>query len=503
MDDARVRGLVVHAYAPTLSLVHAEELRAAVEAFPASGKPTVAWAESFGELTSGSAGYVVATACEHIWLQPSGDLGLVGAAAETVFLREALDKIDVLPQIGQRHEFKSAADTFMQRELTPPHATMLQAIVSSAVDVVVETVAHGRGLQADAVRAAVDEAPLPAARAVELGLVDELGYRDDAYASVRERIGDPTGEQVDLRYVDRYKALHGLEELRHRGRPVIAVVQADGPIHLGRSGASPLAGRSVGSDSIGAALREAGRDEKIAAVVLRIDSPGGSYVASDAIRREVLRLRERGMPVVASMGAAAASGGYFIAMPCDEIVAGAATLTGSIGVLAGKNVIQGGLDRLGVHRALVTQGRRAGMFSSTRPFTQEEQAHLDAWLDTVYADFTAKAARDRDMPLEDLEPHARGRVWTGADAQDLGLVDRLGGLADAIELAADLVGIARDNAEARIVPKAGVLDRLMPADNSDSPIGAQSCLFAEQGLLQQVLLTLAPTGVLTMPPIRL
>ncbi|WP_168583209.1 S49 family peptidase [Gephyromycinifex aptenodytis] len=503
--DARVRALVVHAYAPTLSLAHADELRRGIDEFARSAKPTLAWAESFGELVSGTAGYLVAAACDEIMLQPSGDLGLFGTALEAVFLREALDKIDVLPQISRRHEYKSAAETFLESQISAPHEEMLRSITESVVGHICDCVADARNLQPSEVRAAMDEAPLSAQRALELGLVDRLGYRDEAYAAIREHIGDADGSRTELRFVERFSALPSIDSVRNRRRPVVALVHAQGAIHLGRSGASPLSGHTVGSDSLGAALRAVAQESRVKAVVLRIDSPGGSYTASDAIRREILALRELGLPIVASMGSVAASGGYFIAMPCTEIVAGPATLTGSIGVFGGKTVLQGGLDRLGIHRALVGTGERAGMFSSVRPFTQEEQAKLDAWLDEVYADFTAKAAGDRGRPLTELEPHARGRVWTGAEAAERGLVDHLGGLSHAIERACALAGLERAEAETVVMPKQNILERFTPADNSDATnIRGGSPLFAESaGLARRALLRLAPTGVLTMPNLHL
>jgi protease-4 len=253
----------------------------------------------------------------------------------------------------------------------------------------------------------------------------------------------------------------------------VAVVQASGAIHLGRSGGSPIAGRSVGSDTLGAALRAAGRDESVRAVVLRVDSPGGSYVASDTLRQEVLALRRTGTTVVASMGAVAASGGYFVAMPCEKIVATPGTLTGSIGVLAGKQVLAPALARLGVRRESVVAGRYADMFSSDRPFDDDEWGRLEAWLDTVYADFTAKAAEDRGMDVDRLRSLARGRVWTGADAVERGLVDEAGGLSDAVDVACRLAGLDRSQVHLRSYPHVNPLQRLVPAQNSESAASAQ------------------------------
>ena len=263
----------------------------------------------------------------------------------------------------------------------------------------------------------------------------------------------------------------------------------------------PWVGPSVGSDSLGATLRAAGRDPSVKAVVLRVDSPGGSYVASDAIRREVLALRDSGRPVIASMATVAASGGYYIAMPCDVVVASPTTITGSIGVLAGKQVIRDALGRAGVRVDSEAVGAHAEMFSPQRPFTEDEWARLDAWLDQVYADFTDKAATDRRMPPEQLREVARGRVWTGADALEHGLVDRIGGLEEAVGIACERAGLRRGDVDVRALPRVSVLQRIRPPESSEHPASAQVVPF-EQPLLAGALaaLGLPPlAGALTMP----
>jgi len=315
------------------------------------------------------------------------------------------------------------------------------------------------------------------------------------YAALRERLGE-----VETRYVERHRG--GVRTLARKGRdvvrrrPVVAVLHATGPIHLGRSGGSPFSGHSIGADTVGAALRAVGRDEHVRAVVLRVDSPGGSYVASDAIRREVQALRRTGRPVVASMGNVAASGGYYIAMPADLVVADAATLTGSIGVLGGKQVIGDGLARLGIRRESVSAGRYAEMLSTERGFDEDEWRRLEEQLDRIYADFTSKAAEDRRMPVERLRELARGRVWSGADAVERGLVDRLGGLSDAVDVACQRAGIRREDAEVRSLPRVSPLERLRPAQNSDAPRGAVLPLSLPDQLMAALGL---PGGVLTMP----
>jgi len=469
------------------------------------GKPTVCWAETFGEAGPGNVSYHLASAFGEVWLQPSGDVGLTGLVAEAVFVRDALDKLGVRTQIGQRHEYKTAANMFLESSMTGPHREMVERLVASAMSTIVAEVASARGLSAEAVRDAVDHAPLTADEALHRRLVDRLGYRDEVYADLRRRLGD-----VQLRYVTRYgKGLAGLGRrpptrlgIGARARPTVAVVQASGGIQLGRSGGrSPLSSPSVGSDSLNAALRAAAADDTIAAVVLRVDSPGGSYVASDAIRREVISLRESGKPVVASMASIAGSGGYYIAMPADAIVANAGTLTGSIGVLAGKQVIKDALSRLGVERESVAVGAYAEMFSSQRPFSDDEWQRLAGWLDRVYADFTTKAAADRRMPLAALQSVAKGRVWTGADARDVGLVDEIGGLDRAIDLAANRAGRRRSEVDVRPFPKLNVLERVRPAESSEHPAAAAARSDLSASLLSAVYdaLGLPPLGVLSMP----
>jgi protease IV len=496
-DDDRVAGLVAHVGAKHPTLAQSNELRAAVATFRAAGKPTVCWSESYGEMGPGNVGYHLASAFDEVWVQPSGDVGLVGVTAQAVFVRDTLDKLGVQPQFGQRHEYKSAADTFLRTSMTDANREMVTRLVDSAMETLVRDVAAGRGLAEESVREAVDCAPLSAEEAVARKLVDRVGYRDEVYADFRERLGE-----VELRYVERYGkgalAQAGASVAR-RSRPVVAVVHASGPIHLGRSSSTPLSGRSVGSDSIGSALRAAGRDEAVKAVVLRVDSPGGSYVASDAIRREVLALRRTGKPVVASMANVAASGGYYIAMPADRVLASAGTITGSIGVLAGKQVVREMLERVGVRREIVASGKYAEMFSTDRPFDEDQWKRLESWLDRVYDDFTSKAAEDRDMPVEDLRAVARGRVWTGADALRNGLVDELGGVERAVEVACARAGLERGEVQLRAMPRTKPLERFLPADSSESPAAASlgEGLPLLDGLLAAAGLT--SYGVLSMP----
>lgn len=470
-----VVGLVAHIDPGALTASQAEELGAAVEQFAATGRPTVCWTESFGELGPGTVPYLLAVHFDQVWLQPSGSLGLVGVSTVGVFVRDALDRLGLEPQISQRHEYKSAADLFMRSSMPDAQREALQRVTDSVVDQVVAVTARRRKLTPQQVRAGVDHAPLSAEQALARGFVDRLGYRDEVYDELRRRLS--TDGRLRLRYVDRWSP-GAIESARKRATaraaPTVAVVPVLGAISTGRSGSSPLSGARSGSDTVTAALRTATDLDEVRAVVLRVVSPGGSYVASDAVRRAVLRVRQSGRPVVASMGSVAASGGYFVAMPCDEVVATPSTITGSIGVVGGKVVIREALRRVGVGVEPVGTGARAGMFGPERRFDDEEWRQVEEWLDAVYDDFTRKAAADRRMPLEQLEPLARGRVWTGADAVQHGLVDRLGGMRLAVTRAAQRAGVDPERVQLLTLPHLTPLDRVRPTQSSETPAAAAS-----------------------------
>ncbi|MEV7908619.1 S49 family peptidase, partial [Streptomyces anulatus] len=316
--DARVKALIVKIGAQPLGLATVQELRRAVTRFRESGKLTVAFAETFGEFGAGTVPYYLATAFERVYLQPSGDVGLTGVSMEQRFLRGALGKLGVEYQLGQRHEYKTAANTFTQDHMTEAHRESMSRITESVTEQVVAGIAEGRGLEPAKVRELVDQGPFIGAEAVEAGLVDRMAYRDEVYDEVKRA----AGEDSLLLYVGRYAKGPISGKLPHPGGQTVALVHGSGPIRLGRSGRSPLGGGgAMGSDTVCAALRAARRDEHVKAVVFRVDSPGGSYVASDAIWREVVLTRKAGKPIIVSMGDLAASGGYMVSMAADAIVA--------------------------------------------------------------------------------------------------------------------------------------------------------------------------------------
>jgi protease IV len=471
--DPRVQALVAKVGGPRspLALSRAQELREAVEEFRAHGKLAVAWAETFGELGRGSVPYYLATGFDQVWLQPSGDVCLTGVAAQVPFLRDALDRAGITPQLAQRHEYKNAANIFTERGFTPAHRDATERIVASMMEQLVAGIASGRSIDPSEVRAVVDRAPLFAREALDAGLVDHLGYRDEVYAAVRER----AGPDAVLQYVGSYGRSKTAEvSSRHVPRsPELALVHVTGPIHLGRSGRRPLGGATAGANTVCAALRSATEARDVGAIVLRVDSPGGSYVASDAIWRQVALTRQAGKPVVVSMGDVAASGGYFVSMGADVIVAEPATITGSIGVVAGKAVVDGLVDHLGIGHEGVAGARHGLMFSPLQAFSEDEWEQLNAWLDRIYDDFTTKVGEGRRLPRERVDEIARGRVWTGSDAKERGLVDELGGLGAALDVARARAGLPpTSQPRLQVHPRVPLVAWLRAAQSSEDPAAA-------------------------------
>jgi protease-4 len=476
--DSRVRALVVKVGGRPIGLGIVQELRQAIREFAEAGKVTVAWAESFGEFSAANVAYYLATAFDTICLQPSGDLGLTGIAVERIFLRGALDKLGADFQVGKRHEYKSAAEQLTEHGFSAPAREETERMTASVTEQLASAIAERRGLDPGQVGELIDRGPFLASQALDAGLVDTLGYRDEVYASVRQQAGDG----ATLLYLTRYQRSRALAE-RARKLPVsreagLALIYATGPIRRGRSGRGPLSGGAMGSDTISAALRTATADDQARAIVLRVNSPGGSYVASDTIWREVVRARAAGKPVVVSMSDVAASGGYYIAMAADVIVAQPGTITGSIGVLEGKAVLGEALSRAGVSSDSIIQGAHAAMFSQLRPFTEDEWALISQHLDHIYADFTGKVAEGRRMTPERVHELARGRVWTGADALANGLVDELGGLDEAAAIARRRAGLP-ERAPLRVYPRVSPVDRLRPAGSSESHGAAAASLLAD------------------------
>jgi len=502
--DPRVAGLVATLGAAPLGTAQVQELRDAVGAFRAAKKPAVAFAETFGEFGPGNGAYYLATAFDEIWLQPSGDVGLTGLIAEHPFLRGTFDKLGVVPRMDQRYEYKNAMNLYTERKYTPAHREATEKLIGSIFGQMLQGISEGRKLTGEEVRALVDRGPLLGPEALAAKLVDGLAYRDEVYEKAKKQ----AGAGAKLLFLGEY--------LKRAGRPyekgkTIALIYGVGGVQRGKSRFDPFSDSStMGSDSVTAAFRAAVADKEVKAILFRVDCPGGSYVASDAIWRETVRAKKAGKPVVVSMGNVAASGGYFVSMAADKIVAQPGTITGSIGVLAGKLLTNGFWDKLGLSWDEVHTSANATFWTGTTDYSPAEWARFQSWLDRIYEDFTTRVAEGRKLPREKVLEIAKGRVWTGEDAHAIGLVDELGGLATALRLARQAGGIG-EKEDVRLVvyprPKTPFEQILDGRGESSEPVALLAFLRATEGLRPAVrrlraLGLLEEPGVLVMPPVE-
>ncbi|HXY45901.1 MAG TPA: signal peptide peptidase SppA, partial [Acidimicrobiales bacterium] len=435
--DKRVGGLILRPRFETVPRAVIEELRDAVIAFGETGKPTVAVTDSFGEGGPANSAYYLATACHEVVLHPTGMLGMAPLSREPNFYRGLLDRLGIDLEVSARQEFKSAANQLSERGFTGPDRQQSQRLLDSLWEREVDGVARARKLAPERVRRLADSAPLLASEALDAGLVDRLAYTDEVVSAAKASVGPKS----KLLYLSAYKKRAG--KGRQAGKAVpVAVLRAVGEIH--RSTTVPFGlrgGPILAADRFIPQIRAAAKDKKVKAFVLRVDSPGGSAVASDAIWRELVKLRELGKPLVVSMGAVAASGGYYVATAADRVVAQPGTITGSIGVITVHPVLAKAKAKLAVTADEVHTGTEPSMFSVNRPHSETQRQRTEAELDNIYDVFTGRVAEGRKLPIESVLDAAKGRVWTGADAANIGLVDELGGLQRAMALAVELSGV--------------------------------------------------------------
>jgi protease-4 len=427
--DPRIKGVLIRLGPLGGDWAKCAEIRGAVQDFRSSGKPIYAFIQEAPKLDKE---YYLATACDRIILHPLGWLGITGVGGVVPFLKKGLDKIGIEAEVEHVEEYKTAYNMFTESGFTPAHREMMESIIGDQFAAYVQAVAEARRKTEAEVRSLIDEAFFQGRRAVEAGVVDDLLYEDQV-AALFGANGRRT-RRVGLAEYARVPApADGLDGVRR-----VALIYGSGAIHDG--GSTPT---TMGAETVAGYIRAAREDPGIAAVVFRVDSPGGSAVASDSIWREVMLCR-KAKPFVVSMSDMAGSGGYWISMAAHRIVAQPQTLTGSIGVLAGKVSLEKLLDKLGVTSEEVLRGARADLFTAFRPWTEEERALIKKQILWIYDRFLAQAAEGRKMTPEEVDRIGRGRVWTGRQAKEIGLVDELGGLDTALRLAKGLAGIATD-----------------------------------------------------------
>lgn len=461
--DDRVKGFIAKLEDPRLNIAQVQELRDAVKAFraggPGGGKFAWIYSDSFGGMGSGMGAYYLASAFDRIWLQPVGAVVINGLAAEVPFGKDLLDKVGVGAEFGHKGIYKSMPESLTRMGMSEPHREMMESLVGDLAAQIRAGIAEGRGMEEAGVRALIDASPFTDAAALEKKLVDRLGYYDEMVEEAKKQAGlEDDKEIVNLTgyafLSDDESLKNGMvgfstKMLRHTAPPGVYKNKAKIALIYGVGDIVPRASRThagfgeggMAADKIVAAFRSAEEDEDVAAVVFRVDSPGGSPEAAESIRRAVVSMQKKGRPVIVSMGGYAASGGYWVATHADKIVAEPGTITGSIGVFGGKLDLSRLWGRIGVAWDSVSEGANARMWSMNKPFSEGEKARFEAMLGGIYDAFIARVAEGRKMTKEQAEAVAEGRVWTGAQAKEKGLVDELGGLDRAIGLAKVAAGL--------------------------------------------------------------
>jgi protease IV len=435
-DDDQVKGVFIRSSEYGIGSSRSEEYRDALKNLQAAGKFVIA--HSQGTYGGGPSAYRAIATSDEIIVQPGSDLIASGLALETLFLRGLFDNISVTPEFEALYEFKNAPNTYEEETYTEPHRRAMTELAESLWQISLSDIATDRDMPVDTVRALLESSPMSAQQMVDAQLATDLGWPEDARDMALERAGEDS-ITIDIASYDAPSSPFG--------SPVIAIVGGQGPIVSGGAGGSILQeGNGFASDAIAAALLEAGRDEDVEAIIFRVDSPGGSPTASDQIWNAIERIQtEEEKPVIVSMASVAASGGYYVSTGADWIIANRTTITGSIGIFGGKFAIEEGLARIGINAETIKIGGPfTGAFSTTEGFTEDQRATVRAWLERGYNRFIGLVAEGRGMTVAEVDRVARGRVWSGDDALQNGLVDELGGLTTAIAKAKQLAEIEQD-----------------------------------------------------------
>lgn len=444
--DNRIGAVLLDISFPGIGWGKANELRDAVKDFRSSGKPVYAYME-----IGSNKEYYIATAADKIYLPPSGDLYVNGFAAEAMFYKGSLDKLGVeadVIQIGPK--YKNAPDQYTKKEMGEGQREVINAILDEYYGRFASAIAESRNKQLADVNGLIDGAPYNAAQAKELGLIDNAYYREQVDNELKTALGYKENDKLRTIRGGQYREIPS-DTLGLNNGEKVAVIYASGAINVGRSSSGPFSGEMVGSDTIVAAVNDAAKDNSIKAIVLRVDSPGGSALASDLMWYAIENAKAK-KPVVVSMSDVAASGGYYIACNASKIVAEPTTITGSIGIFMGKPVVKGLYDWLGVSNEYVMRGKNSGIFRETVKWTPEERAKMEAQIGSVYYDsFVPKVAKGRNKNNEEVNSLGQGRVWTGTQAKANGLIDEFGGLEKAIEIAKELANLSPAKDVRRVV----------------------------------------------------
>jgi protease-4 len=476
-SDGRVKALFVRLPEAGMAPAAADELRLAFKRFEAAGKPVIVHSQGLypeGVITST---YMLGAAGSELWMQPGAPFQAVGLSSNDIFFKRFFDKYGINPQFEQRYEYKNAVNGFLYDDYTPAHREATLSWMGSIYHTALATAAQDRRKDPQALRAVLEAGPYDAGDALAKGLVDKLGEVKEAQAAALAKAGDDA-KLVDIEdYAAQARHTDGLD-----GRPVVAVVNAEGDILTGPPKDGFGGASEINSDEVSEALYTAAKDDAVKAIVFRVSSPGGSDTASEQILAAVREAKAK-KPVVVSMGTYGASGGYWISSQASAIVAEPTTLTGSIGVFGGKFVLGDALSRFGIDmRQIGVGGPYAGADGAATPFTPQQRAAFAAAIDRVYNGFVQRVASGRNLPVARVQEIARGRVWTGAQAHELGLVDELGGFYQAVDKAKALAGLSGQTVRLKVVQA-----HKSPFDALGRALGVDSASLHALGAVAQLL----------------
>ena len=452
--DREIVGALIRIGGSRYGVGRLQELRDAILDFKESGKKVV------GYMTTCSTGnYLLASVCDRIVLHPSGEVRLIGLRSEISFYKGVLDKLGIRADLEHIGKYKSASDVFTRKEMSEAHREVQNAILDDLYDQLTQSIADKRSWTQDDVKRLIDQGPFTAKQALAHGIVDQLAYRDELKGIAKGL----TGKECRLVKAHEYLGIIQYEHDWEGPLPKIAIIEAEGMMMTGDSFTDPFTGtKTMGSTTITRAIRNVRNDSSVKAVVLRIDSVGGLVVAADTIWRELMRLKDV-KPLVVSMGDVAGSGGYYIAAPADTIVAEPGTITGSIGVVSGKYSLKGLYDKIGLHKEVLKRGRHADFYTDYGDYPAEEREIIQAQIKEIYEDFIGKVADGRSMTREAVDEIGKGRIWTGRQAKEIGLIDELGGINLALSIARKKAGLSRKKVQLIRLPQQGVWEQWLEA----------------------------------------
>ena len=450
-SDESIVGVILKLRGANYGIGRLQEIRDVILDFKKTGKRVLCYASSCG-----TGNYLVASACDEIVLHPSGDIRLIGIRSEVTFYKSALDKLGVRADLEHIGEYKSASESVTRESMSPAHREASESLLDELFEQLTHAIAEGRKFSAAELKQKIDYGPYTATEALDANLVDKLAY-DDEIEEISQKL---VGGRYPILKAAEYQRIQRYEYEWRKPPPKIALIYAEGMIISGESFSNPLTGKMMGDKTITESLKTARLDSSVKAIVLRIDSGGGLVQASDSIWREVT-LAKAQKPVIVSMGDVAASGGYYIAAPADIIVAEPGTITGSIGVISGKYSLKGLYDKIGIKKEILKRGRYADFYTDYGDYPPEEQAIIKKQIKLMYDDFVHKVAQGRNMTDAEVDQIGRGRVWTGSQAKENGLVDRIGGLNLALKIAKERAGLPQE-AKIQIIrmPKPDIFSRL-------------------------------------------